>query len=78
MCLCCFRKLPNTWDAEVDHMRPLARGGRDELGNLILAHPKCNREKHHKTYPEHWEWRVRVGLDEVNLGRKHGILDKFI
>jgi 5-methylcytosine-specific restriction endonuclease McrA len=30
---------------EVDHVIPLARGGRHEESNVQLAHPKCNRRK---------------------------------
>lgn len=40
----------------------------------MLAHAQCNRGKHNKTLVEHWEWRVRVGLDIENLGRKYGLL----
>jgi 5-methylcytosine-specific restriction endonuclease McrA len=33
----------NPW--EVDHDKPLARGGTNHLANLRLAHRTCNREK---------------------------------
>lgn len=29
----------------VDHIQPIARGGRHELSNLQLAHPRCNQRK---------------------------------
>jgi 5-methylcytosine-specific restriction endonuclease McrA len=74
VCVCCFKPIPIAGQGEVDHMVPLARGGRDDRSNLLLAHAQCNKEKHNKTLTEHWEWRVRVGLDPENLGRKHGLL----
>jgi 5-methylcytosine-specific restriction endonuclease McrA len=73
-CVCCFTKIASPEEGEVDHVRPLTRGGADLPSNLLLAHAQCNREKHGKTLAEHWEWRVRVGLDSENLGRKHGLL----
>lgn len=74
ICVCCFQPIPNYQDAAVDHVVPLRRGGRDNTDNLLLAHAKCNQEKHNKTLVEHWEWRVRVGLDRENLGYKHGLI----
>lgn len=74
LCLCCFEQIERPEEGEVDHMRPLAKGGLDHRSNFLLAHAKCNREKHNKTLPEHWEWRVKVGLDRENLGHKHGLL----
>ena len=74
LCLCCFERIEHPELGEVDHMTPLAKGGRDDPSNFLLAHAQCNREKHNKTLPEHWEWRVKVGLDRENLGQKHGFL----
>jgi 5-methylcytosine-specific restriction endonuclease McrA len=74
LCRCCFEAIARPEDGEVDHVVPLQRGGSDLSSNLMLAHAKCNREKHNKTLVEHWEWRVRVGLDTENLGRKYGLL----
>lgn len=74
LCPCCFLPITSINLAEVDHATPLARGGRHEPSNFMLAHAQCNREKHNKTLDEHWEWRVRVGLDLENIGRKHGLV----
>jgi 5-methylcytosine-specific restriction endonuclease McrA len=74
LCPCCFESIARPEDGEVDHVVPLERGGSDLSSNLMLAHAQCNREKHNKTLVEHWEWRVRVGQDTENLGRKHGLL----
>ncbi|MGH6780174.1 MAG: HNH endonuclease [Bradyrhizobium sp.] len=73
-CPCCFEPIARLEESEVDHVVPLERGGSDLSSNLMLAHTQCNREKHNKTLVEHWEWRVRVGLDIENLGRKHRLL----
>ena len=75
ICPCCLQPIATIADAEVDHMVPLSRRGADEASNRLLAHTKCNREKHNKTLEEHWEWRVKVGLDVENIGRKHGLIN---
>lgn len=74
LCPCCFTAITSISVAEVDHARPLAKRGKHHASNFILTHAQCNKEKHNKTLAEHWEWRVRVGLDVENLGRKHGLL----
>jgi 5-methylcytosine-specific restriction endonuclease McrA len=33
---------------EIDHLTPLARGGEDEISNLVLACRKCNRGRFNK------------------------------
>jgi 5-methylcytosine-specific restriction endonuclease McrA len=73
-CACCFKPIDRPESGEIDHVVPLERNGRDEKSNLLLAHAQCNKEKHNKTLTEHWEWRVRVGLDTENLGRKYGLI----
>ena len=37
------RKAPD--GATIDHLLPIALGGRDEPANVAAAHNKCNREK---------------------------------
>jgi 5-methylcytosine-specific restriction endonuclease McrA len=74
LCPCCFRYIERSEIGVVDHVTPLARGGSDDASNLLLTHAQCNKEKHNKTLSEHWEWRVRHGLDIENLGRKYGLL----
>src|SRR5688572_9771539 len=73
-CPCCMKPIGRPDDGEVDHIIPLARGGKHHASNFMLAHRQCNKEKHNKTLAEHWDWRVRCGLDDENLGRKHGLL----
>src|ERR1700682_1740172 len=72
ICLCCLQRIERPEDGEVDHVTPLSKGGRHEPSNFLLAHSRCNRDKHNKTLIEHWEWRGRVGLGTEKLGRKHG------
>lgn len=74
ICLRCFQTIANAIQAEVDHFVPLAKNGPDDPSNWILAYAQCNKEKHGKTIAEHWDWRVRVGLDTENLGRKNGLI----
>ena len=31
--------------ATIDHIRPLSKGGSDQVGNLQLLHARCNRIK---------------------------------
>jgi 5-methylcytosine-specific restriction endonuclease McrA len=45
---CCYicRQGPDPLDPwEVEHVKPKAMGGLDELDNLALAHRSCNRTK---------------------------------
>jgi 5-methylcytosine-specific restriction endonuclease McrA len=74
ICPCCMRPIARPEEGQVDHATPLARGGKHHPSNFMLVHAQCNKEKHNKTLAEHWEWRVSRGLDEENLGRKHGLL----
>jgi len=41
----------------VDHLVPLARGGHNGPGNLVIACPHCNLSKHDKL-PEEWAGRL--------------------
>jgi 5-methylcytosine-specific restriction endonuclease McrA len=74
ICICCFKSIEHAELAEVDHCVPLSRGGSDDESNYLLAHKQCNKEKHNKTLQEHWDWRVTNGLDDENLGVKHGLI----
>src|SRR5215831_10857155 len=71
VCLLCAQRIESAEVGQVDHLIPLAKGGRDDKSNLALAHAQCNKEKHNKTILEHWEWRVAVRLDPENIGRKY-------
>lgn len=45
-CALCFRKLGAKY--HIDHIEPLAHGGRHAIGNLQITHPRCNHRKHAK------------------------------
>lgn len=42
LCAICHRWMT---EYEVDHRKPLAKGGRHEVRNIQLTHPRCNRLK---------------------------------
>lgn len=67
ICVCCGLPLESAIEGQVDHQVPVSRGGEDIQSNISLVHAKCNLEKHNKTLEEHWNWRVKVGLDESPL-----------
>ncbi len=66
-------RLSSISEAEADHVTPVARGGSDDISKIMLAHQQCNREKYNKTLKEHWEWRVKVGLDKESIRKIHGL-----
>jgi len=74
ICPCCLQAIISSESGEVDHMKPLSKGGKHDASNFLLAHARCNRDKKDKTLEEHWEWRVKVGHDVENIGRKHGLI----
>ncbi len=74
ICPGCFEPIDRPENSEVDHVDPLSRSRRGDMGNLMLMHARCNRDKHKKTLAEYWEWRVKVGMDKVNLGRKNNLI----
>ncbi|MPZ59559.1 MAG: hypothetical protein GEU91_24405 [Rhizobiales bacterium] len=74
VCPCCVKPISSELNGEVDHIIPLSRGGAHHTSNFMIAYSICNKEKHNKTLPEHWDWRVKVGLDAENIGKKYGLL----
>lgn len=44
----------------IEHLTPIARGGRHSLDNIDFAHWSCNSSKNNKTLEEYREWRERV------------------
>lgn len=47
---------------EVAHIIPRASGGHNGLGNVVLAHTKCNRDMQRRTPREFWNATVRDGF----------------
>jgi len=46
VCIYCTCLLDHKDNWEVDHIIPVAKGGTDDLSNLILSCRSCNRKKH--------------------------------
>lgn len=55
-CVGCGRSIRKLF--EVDHIDPLVRGGSDDIGNIQLLCPSCNRRKHAK---DPFEWARENG-----------------
>lgn len=51
-----------TWDA--DHLKPRSKGGEDDVSNLVVACPECNRSRRDQDaddFDEKWENDSVVG-----------------
>lgn len=55
LCWWCGKKVGNSYHA--DHLIPLARGGSDDISNIVIACPKCNLSKKDKL-PYEWCGRL--------------------
>lgn len=50
------------WASVIDHVIPVAQGGRSVAGNLVPACQRCNAQKKDKT-PARWRaWRLARGM----------------
>lgn len=58
-CAYCEADLTNGHD--VDHIRPISRGGRNDIINLVCACSACNRSKNDRTLSEWFDWLQIVG-----------------
>jgi 5-methylcytosine-specific restriction endonuclease McrA len=47
-CALCGEQILTMKDATIDHIVPLSKGGINSVGNMQLAHLKCNLEKGNK------------------------------
>ena len=65
--LCAYCRVPLDGSGHVDHMTPVAKGGTNEMGNLVLACYQCNTEKHAKTAQEYFAWRANRDLPVLKL-----------
>lgn len=57
---CAYCSEPLVGKRHLDHVFPIARGGKHEPKNLAWACPQCNISKHDKLYPSEWSGRQRV------------------
>lgn len=51
-------KAPHPMSRTLEHITPIARGGRHDLDNLAFAHWSCNASKGAKTLEEYREWQA--------------------
>lgn len=54
---CAYCSDPLIGKRHLDHVFPIARGGKHEPRNLAWACPQCNISKHDKLYPSEWTGR---------------------
>lgn len=52
VCYLCENKIENIDEANIDHVIPLSKGGRNAMFNLKLTHIKCNSFKSDKLLSE--------------------------
>ena len=58
-------------NAQVEHLRPLARGGSNGFNNIVLACPSCNRKKHALSETQFWRrLRGQMPPAQFQLARK--------
>ena len=55
ICFLCGKPLDGTY--EIDHKKPLIKGGTNDRNNLCLTHRHCNRKKWINEYPK----RIKIG-----------------
>lgn len=47
-------------NVDIDHITPISEGGSDELSNLRISHPSCNR-KHGAAISNKWFYKEKEG-----------------
>ena len=60
---------------EMSHIIPKGSGGHNGLGNVVLAHKKCNQDMRRRTPRQFWEQEVKGGFEEgmrLDRGHLHG------
>lgn len=58
------RKAAEGDGCEVAHIIPRGSGGHNGLGNIVLAHTKCNRDMGRRTPREFWTATLKGGFEE--------------
>ena len=59
-CVYCKTKLTLN-NSNLDHIIPLARGGKEDESNYQILCERCNKEKHSKTHQEYISWLHKLG-----------------
>ena len=62
ICALCGGVFSQLRAAQIEHLLPVSQGGSNEDDNLVVAHSKCNQEKHGKSFAQYVAWRQSVGL----------------
>ena len=63
---CAYCDIPLYKTGHIDHMTPVAQGGRDEASNVTICCEKCNLAKHAKNVEQFLQWRLQRGLKNRN------------
>ena len=63
-CAICGRKIKDLEDLTVDHIVPLARGGKNSIDNYRLAHKTCNEAKG-RMMPTEYEKELRYNKKRI-------------
>lgn len=63
---CAYCDIPLNSAGHVDHMTPVAQGGKNEASNVTLCCEKCNLAKHAKNVEQFLRWRAERGLKNRN------------
>lgn len=53
-------KSPHRASRTIEHLTPIARGGRHDLDNIDFAHYGCNARKRERTLEEYREWQKQA------------------
>lgn len=53
-------KAPHNMSRTIEHLTPIARGGRHDIDNIDFAHYGCNARKQDRTLKEYREWLKQV------------------
>lgn len=65
-CILCGNPIDDTLPARhhmsrtIEHLTPIARGGRHDIDNIDFAHHGCNAKKQDRTLEEYREWREQA------------------
>lgn len=65
-CILCGQPIDDTlhprhrMSRTLEHLTPIARGGRHDIDNISFAHRSCNSQKQDKTLDEYREWQANL------------------
>lgn len=72
-CSICHKPLIGKKNVEVDHIRPLNKGGRNHVSNCTSCCKKCNREKSDKVDGRMYaEYRYKA-VENIAMGANRGV-----